>query len=417
MRLAIAVFSILFLLWGAPAQAEETPPDTIDAKSGDDEIPVGGEEEPRATSEDSRCDDIQSSSDLSWDAKSLVRTDVFLAMDHFNYRPKGISQHQGIYSASHRWRPGHGYGNIYTIFGTTGRDFICVADVDVSESPLDIYSNQYRPLKDVIAVLGGGGNDIIYGTKENNLLYGDGGTSSKVAFQREWSRINSYSTYGNDRIYGRKGDDVLIGGYGNDSLFGGQGDDILRGGQGDDILRGGPGDDWLIGGYGRDTLASGQGADTFVHDAQWRPKEDENKQVDTIRNFQLEEDFLLLIAHRTDRNNVINFFPNNQREVSYAYSPSCREHAEVGITDNTCYYDTYKKPIYIIRGVGGGRPFGKLKAKDGRIYIENMKILRIETNGELDQELAEKIISEKRYKLWDYNALDSYSFPIPWNVF
>lgn len=58
--------------------------------------------------------------------------------------------------------------------------------------------------------------------------------------------------------------DILLGGDGNDSLFGESGNDILDGGDGIDFLFGGAGDDVLIGGAGFDVLNGGAGADTFT---------------------------------------------------------------------------------------------------------------------------------------------------------
>ncbi|MXZ33218.1 MAG: hypothetical protein F4Z20_07770, partial [Gammaproteobacteria bacterium] len=68
---------------------------------------------------------------------------------------------------------------------------------------------------------------------------------------------------GDDRIYGLNGNDTLDGGAGNDLLEGGNGNDVLIGGAGDDSLRGGDGDDVLDGGAGTDSLHGGHGNDTY----------------------------------------------------------------------------------------------------------------------------------------------------------
>jgi Ca2+-binding RTX toxin-like protein len=57
---------------------------------------------------------------------------------------------------------------------------------------------------------------------------------------------------------------VLVGGAGNDVLFGGTNNDSLSGGAGGDILYGGAGDDTLNGGTGRDRLYGGAGDDVLV---------------------------------------------------------------------------------------------------------------------------------------------------------
>ncbi len=68
-------------------------------------------------------------------------------------------------------------------------------------------------------------------------------------------------------VLGEGGDDVLYGGRGNDSLFGGPGADRLYGGIGDDRLRGGPEGDRLSGGFGADSLDGEGGGDVVRGDA------------------------------------------------------------------------------------------------------------------------------------------------------
>lgn len=99
-------------------------------------------------------------------------------------------------------------------------------------------------------VIGGQGNDSIYGNTSDNLL--DGGD-------------------GDDILLGRAGDDTLTGGAGNDSLSGGEDHDSLTGSFGNDTLVGGFGNDRLNG-YGTvdngvaqiDLLTGGTGSDVFV---------------------------------------------------------------------------------------------------------------------------------------------------------
>ncbi|EYD78198.1 Alkaline phosphatase [Rubellimicrobium mesophilum DSM 19309] len=97
--------------------------------------------------------------------------------------------------------------------------------------------------------LNGTGNELdntIIGTPGRNILRGVGG---------------------NDGLFGGRNDDILIGGTGQDSLGGGRGEDVLRGGGGDDDLDGGSGLDRLRGGGGDDTfvfLAPQDGGDTIA---------------------------------------------------------------------------------------------------------------------------------------------------------
>jgi Ca2+-binding RTX toxin-like protein len=57
---------------------------------------------------------------------------------------------------------------------------------------------------------------------------------------------------------------ILVGGAGNDLLFGGDGNDSISGGAGADLLYGGAGDDTLNGGTGRDRLSGGSGDDVLI---------------------------------------------------------------------------------------------------------------------------------------------------------
>ncbi|MCE1116558.1 immunoglobulin-like domain-containing protein, partial [Pseudomonas sp. NMI795_08] len=87
---------------------------------------------------------------------------------------------------------------------------------------------------------------------------------------------------GNDIIFGQGGNDYLDGGKGNDILLGGSGNDTLLGGEGNDLLFGGAGNDTLIGGKGDDIMTGGTGADTFV----WKAGDLGN---DVIKDFNVKE--------------------------------------------------------------------------------------------------------------------------------
>ncbi len=75
---------------------------------------------------------------------------------------------------------------------------------------------------------------------------------------------------GADRLFGGDGNDVLRGGGGDDALFGGRSRDVLRGGGGDDALFGGRSRDVLLGDGGDDTLTGGGGGDVFQFRANHR---------------------------------------------------------------------------------------------------------------------------------------------------
>ncbi|WP_376868259.1 retention module-containing protein [Aeromonas veronii] len=148
-------------------------------------------------------------------------------------------------------------------------------------------------------VLGGEGNDILFGDSINtdHLPWGGDGNPAKPAdwvdgqgldglkaflTLKEGSAPSEVAIYnyivthheelvqpqdtrgGNDKLYGGLGDDILFGQGGNDELYGNDGKDILYGGTGSDKLDGGAGNDILSGGLGNDILTGGEGTDIFV---------------------------------------------------------------------------------------------------------------------------------------------------------
>ncbi|HKU46850.1 MAG TPA: calcium-binding protein, partial [Burkholderiales bacterium] len=68
----------------------------------------------------------------------------------------------------------------------------------------------------------------------------------------------------NNVITGNVGNNALSGGAGFDTLQGNAGNDTLLGASDDDVLRGGAGNDRLDGGTGWDSMAGGLGNDVFV---------------------------------------------------------------------------------------------------------------------------------------------------------
>lgn len=96
---------------------------------------------------------------------------------------------------------------------------------------------------------------------------------SRAAHRQHSSAALSFDnslTHGNDASSAppiNNGDNTLIGGGGNDNLFGGNGNDTLQGAAGNDVLSGGNGDDTLIGGAGADQMLGGRGNDLLV----WNP--------------------------------------------------------------------------------------------------------------------------------------------------
>lgn len=146
-----------------------------------------------------------------------------------------------------------------TVGGFTGRT------IDARGFGTPTTSATFAP---ITTLIGGTGDDKIYGSKGQDSIIGNAGNDSLDGFQSA------------DKLFGNDGNDKLRGGYdsdtldGNDTLDGGDGDDTIAGGFGNDSLLGGlasvigsfGGNDFLSGGVGNDTLIGLNGADTLLDD-------------------------------------------------------------------------------------------------------------------------------------------------------
>jgi autotransporter-associated beta strand protein len=106
-------------------------------------------------------------------------------------------------------------------------------------------------------LVGGAGDDYLYGNSVANFLHGGGGNDYIEAGD------------GDDTILGQAGRDFIDASYGLDFVQGGDEvgpGDIIYGGAGDDLLFGEGGDDFLYGGHGADTLRGGDGTDVLFVD-------------------------------------------------------------------------------------------------------------------------------------------------------
>jgi Ca2+-binding RTX toxin-like protein len=122
------------------------------------------------------------------------------------------------------------------------------------------------------SLLGGGGNDTIDGGDGNDTLIGGAGFDiayySSVSGPITVDLANGTATgaVGNDTlsgieaVHGGSYNDTLLGDAGANSLNGGYGNDYLDGGSGDDTLSGGSGNDTLIASFGNDTVSGGGGS-------------------------------------------------------------------------------------------------------------------------------------------------------------
>ena len=117
-------------------------------------------------------------------------------------------------------------------------------------------------------LVGGDGADTIYGSHENDWIYGD------EVSQPDY--VPDGKIEQGDVLYGLGGDDYIFGGLGNDTLYGDghinqklfgylpagfHGNDTLYGGEGEDILYGQLGSDRLYGGTEFDVLVGGTDID------------------------------------------------------------------------------------------------------------------------------------------------------------
>ncbi len=106
-----------------------------------------------------------------------------------------------------------------------------------------------------------GGNDLLNGTSEIDVLFGNRDNDTLVG-----NDGNDFLFGGrdNDLLIGNNGEDFIAGNIGNDFLQGESGNDVLFGGRNNDLLIGGSGNDLLAGDLGSDTLVGGAGSDAFV---------------------------------------------------------------------------------------------------------------------------------------------------------
>ncbi|AZE58538.1 retention module-containing protein [Pseudomonas synxantha] len=169
------------------------------------------------------------------------------------------------------------------------------ANIDPKDLANAILGHTEATLPGADTVIGGDGNDILFGDLVSFSGINGEGYNALQAFVAQKtgvavsavtaSNVHQYVTehYVDFDVSGAKdANDTLLGGAGDDILFGQGGNDLLDGGKGNDILLGGTGNDTLIGGQGNDILIGGSGADTFV----WKSGDFGN---DVIKDFKASE--------------------------------------------------------------------------------------------------------------------------------
>ena len=156
---------------------------------------------------------------------------------------------------------------------------------------------------------GWGGDDTFYGFDGNDYLRGqDGDDKLYGGLGDDWIKGRD----GADRIHGNNGNEKIDGGEGNDRLFGNEGNDSISGGRGNDYIHGGQGKDILRGEEGYDVLKGGLGGDLFFFE------EHEEEDADVILDFSIDEDWLILVGFR----DKTLFVPPGQTITSTSYHPT-----------------------------------------------------------------------------------------------
>ena len=174
----------------------------------------------------------------------------------------------------------HLYGNAGAdqLFGGKGRDwFSGGSGVDFIDGGEDFDTVDYSDATGSVVVKLAGSHKVavkIDGTVVDKLVNVEGIQGGNHA----------------DTLTGDANGNVFFGNGGRDTLKGGDGEDGLNGGSGNDVLFGGAGGDYLSGGPGNDRLTGGAGADRFTFAEQIDPKHN----VDTITDFKVGEDFIVL---------------------------------------------------------------------------------------------------------------------------
>ncbi|MGA4959470.1 calcium-binding protein [Streptomyces lavendulocolor] len=102
-----------------------------------------------------------------------------------------------------------------------------------------------------VTLIGGAGDDSLYGGSANDTLEGDEGADFLSGGG------------GNDTLTGAADPDRIFGGTGNDSIEGRNGADTIDAGAGNDVVSGGDGPDRVVAGTGTDFVEGGAGRDNL----------------------------------------------------------------------------------------------------------------------------------------------------------
>ncbi|MGO4527334.1 M10 family metallopeptidase C-terminal domain-containing protein [Microvirga sp. 2MCAF35] len=148
---------------------------------------------------------------------------------------------------------------------------------------------------------GGDGTDTLSYSDDHSGVYLDVRTNSAFYGLAEGDRIDGFENViggsGNDTVYGSLEDNVLSGQDGDDILAGADGQDILYGDIGNDWLEGGNGDDFIFGGSDDDRVVGGAGNDVLHGEAGrdlfvFESALNGTNNVDRIADFAVAEDWI-----------------------------------------------------------------------------------------------------------------------------
>lgn len=161
---------------------------------------------------------------------------------------------------------------------------------ELTTTLINPYSNEHVSVHDfyninITSYHGMGGNDVISFTNVGDALFirdtsnnqvvfsvetflaGDGGDIIVLADATiQYNDITILGGQGNDILWGNVGNDFISGDAGDDKIDGGPGNDQLYGWIGNDAINGGAGDDVVYGEDGNDILYGGNDVPPTVHD-------------------------------------------------------------------------------------------------------------------------------------------------------
>lgn len=144
--------------------------------------------------------------------------------------------------------------------GTNRDDLMTVAYTDADGDSIDGADG------DDDVIYGYAGDDHISGGDGDDVIYGDGdstsdGTTSSGEDIHQNQTGAGHGSHGEGHGYGHYGDDESASESFNDTINGGSGDDTIYGGQGDDTIYGGSGDDTIYGDGGSADATSSDSTD------------------------------------------------------------------------------------------------------------------------------------------------------------